>query len=231
MSEHQPIVLVGASGLVGRGVMAAAVRSDAAVRLVGLVRRAVEPAPGKETELIVADPARWDEMIAALRPRALICALGTTWKKAGRDAAAFRAVDHDLVLWLAAAARKAGASNMVVVSAAGADRDSRSRYMRTKGEVEAALGAMGFGRLDILRPGLLRGARPDDWRLAERAALAAAPLTDALLMGSWRRFGSVDAGAVAGAALAMALASVPGRFTHDNDAMRRAARELLKDTG
>ena len=223
MSDARPIVLVGATGLIGRQVIAAAAAAETAP-LIGLARREAPLPAAARLELMVAEPAQWGEVIAALRPRALISALGTTWKKAGRDAAAFRAVDHDLVVALGAAARKAGASNMVVVSAAGADRQSRSRYMRTKGEVEAALGALGFDRLDILRPGLLRGARPDDWRLAERVALAAAPLTDALLMGSWRRFGSIDARDVAGAALALALAAEPGRFIHDNDAMRRAAR-------
>jgi uncharacterized protein YbjT (DUF2867 family) len=224
MSDTPCIALVGATGLIGRTVIEqASLRKD--LRLIGLARREAPLPKGARMEMFVAEPARWGDVMAAMRPRALICALGTTWKKAGRDEAAFRAVDHDLVLASAAAALKAGAANMVVVSAAGADRGSKNRYMRTKGEVEAALSQMGFRRLDILRPGLLRGARADDWRLAERPALAAAPLTDALLMGSWRRFGSIDARHVAAAALRLATRTAPGRFTHDNDAMRRAARE------
>lgn len=228
MSEARSIALVGATGLIGRRVIEAASASDT-VRLIGLARREVPRPNGARMEIFVAEPARWGEVMAAIRPRALICALGTTWKKAGRDEAAFRSVDHDLVLASAAATLAAGATNLVVVSAAGADRHSKNRYMRTKGEVEAALAQMGFKRLDILRPGLLRGARPDDWRLVERLALIAAPLTDPLLMGSWRRFGSIDARDVAGAALRLATRAAPGRFTHDNDAMRRAAREWARD--
>ena len=53
---------------------------------------------GARMELFVAEPKNWGEVIEALRPTAMICALGTTWKKSGRDEAAFRAVDHDLVL-------------------------------------------------------------------------------------------------------------------------------------
>lgn len=222
------IALVGATGLIGRRVIELASASDA-VRLVGLARREAPLPHGARMEMFVAEPAKWGEVMQAVRPSALICALGTTWKKAGRDEAAFRSVDHDLVLASAEAGLRAGVKNCVIVSAAGADRHAKNRYMRTKGEVEAALSQMRFRRLDILRPGLLRGERPDDWRLAERAALIAAPLTDVMLMGSWRQFASIDARDVAGAALMLATRAASGRFTHDNDAMRRAARERARD--
>lgn len=226
------IALVGATGLVGRRVIELASAGDD-VRIVGIARREVPLPPGARMEMFVAEPAKWGEVLDAVRPRALICALGTTWKKAGRDEAAFRAVDYDLVLATADMAKRAGVPNMVVVSAAGADAHSKSLYMRVKGEAEAALSRVGFKRLDILHPGLLRGTRTDDLRFAERAAIIAAPLIDPLLSGSWQRFRSIDAGLVAEAALGLALRRAGGRFTHDNEAMRRAAREWrrLGETG
>jgi uncharacterized protein YbjT (DUF2867 family) len=226
------IALVGATGLVGRRVIEFASAGDE-VRIVGIARREVPLPPGARMEMFVAEPAKWGEVLDAVRPRALICALGTTWKKAGRDEAAFRAVDHDLVLATAETAKRAGVPNMVVVSAAGADARSKSLYMRVKGETEEALSRVGFKRLDILHPGLLRGTRTDDLRFAERAAIIAAPLIDPLLSGSWQRFRSIDAGLVAEAALGLALRRAGGRFTHDNEAMRRAAREWrrLGETG
>jgi uncharacterized protein YbjT (DUF2867 family) len=221
------VALVGATGLVGRRVIEVASRGDD-VRLVGIARREAPLPPGARMEMFVADPAKWAEVLEAVRPRALICALGTTMKKAGGDRDAFRAVDHDLVLATAAAARAAGVPNMVVVSAAGADARSKSFYMRVKGETEEALSRAGFKRLDILHPGLLRGERQDDLRFAERAALIAAPLIDPLLNGKWERYRSIDAALVAEAALGLALRRAGGRFTHDNEAMRRAAREWRK---
>jgi len=218
------VALVGATGLVGRAVIASASAGDEA-RIVGIARREAPLPPGARMEMFVADPAKWGEVFEAVRPRALVCALGTTWKKAGRDAAAFRAVDHDLVLATAEAAHRAGVPNMVLVSAAGADARSKTLYMRVKGETEEALSKIGFKRLDILRPGLLRGERVGDLRFAERAALIAAPLVDPLLSGAWERFRSIDAAVVAEAALGLALRRAGGRFTHDNEAMRRAARE------
>ena len=218
------IALVGATGLVGRRVIEISSAGDD-VRIVGIARREAPLPRGARMEMFVAEPDKWAEVLEAVRPRALICALGTTMKKAGGDEAAFRAVDHDLVLATAKAAKAAGVPNMVLVSAAGADARSKSFYMRVKGETEEAVTRVGFKRLDILHPGLLRGERVDDLRFAERAALLAAPLVDPLLSGKWARFRSIDAGLVAEAALGFALRRAGGRFTHDNEAMRRAARE------
>lgn len=226
------VALVGATGLIGRRVIEIASAGDD-VRIVGIARREAALPPGARMEMLVAEPDKWAEVFEAVRPRALICALGTTWKKAGRDEAAFRAVDHDLVIATAQAAQSAGVQNMVVVTAAGANAHAKSLYMRVKGETEEALSKIGFKRLDILHPGLLRGERVDDLRFAERAALLAAPLIDPLLSGSWERYRSIDAGLVAEAALGLALRRAGGRFTHDNEAMRRAAREWrrLGETG
>lgn len=231
MSEVPPqsrgpvrIALVGATGLVGRKVIERASAGDE-VRIVGVARREAPLPPGARMEMFVAEPDKWGEVMEAVRPRALICALGTTMKKAGGDQSAFRAVDHDLVLATAEAAKAAGVPNMVLVSAAGADARSKSFYMRVKGETEEALTRVGFKRLDILHPGLLRGERVDDLRFAERAAIIAAPLIDPLLSGKWERFRSIEAELVAEAALGLALRRAGGRFTHDNEAMRRAARE------
>ena len=218
------IALVGATGLIGRKVIEVASAGDEA-RIVGIARREAPFPPGARMEMFVAEPEKWGEVFEAVRPRALICALGTTWKKAGRDEAAFRAVDQDLVLRTAEMAKRAGVPNMVLVSAAGADARSKNLYMRVKGETEEALSKVGFKRLDILHPGLLRGERVDDLRFAERAALIAAPLIDPLLTGKWERFRSIDAALVAEAALGLAMRRAGGRFTHDNEAMRRAARE------
>jgi uncharacterized protein YbjT (DUF2867 family) len=220
----QRVALVGATGLVGRQAIAIASRGDD-VRILGIARREAPLPPGARMEMFVAAPDKWGEVLAALRPRALICALGTTWKKAGSTEAGFRAVDQDLVLATAEAALRAGVPNLVLVSAAGADARAKNFYLRVKGETEEAVSRAGFKRLDILRPGLLRGERGSDRRLGERLGILAAPLIDPLLRGKHERFRSIDAALVAEAALGLSLRRAGGRFTHDNEAMRRAARE------
>jgi len=226
------IGVVGVTGLMGRRLIEITSATDD-VRVVGIARREAPLPEGARVEVFVADPPYWGEVLEAVRPRALICALGTTWKKAGRDEAAFRAVDHDLVLATAEAAHKAGIANMVLISSAGADPMAQNVYLKVKGETEKAVSKIGIKRLDILRPGLLRGAREDDLRPLEALAKVFSPIIDPLLPAKWAHFRSVDPDLVAEAALALALRRAQGRFTHDNEGMKRAAREwrgrALKD--
>lgn len=175
--------------------------------------------------MLVAHPSDWPEAVAAIAPDAVICALGTTWKKAGSEEA-FRAVDHDLVLSVAKAARGAEVANFALVSSVGADAYAKSFYLRVKGETEAAVTKLRFRRVDILRPGLLRGSRSADRRLGERLAIMASPLTDRLLHGDSRRYRSIDARIVAAAAVQCSREKAQGRWIHDNDAILRAARRL-----
>lgn len=227
MSDPLRIALVGATGLIGSRVMELAIgRED--FSLFGIARREVALPKGVRMELFVADTENWSEVIKAQRPNALICALGTTWNKAGKDEAAFRAVDQKLVLDVARAAHEHGVERMVAVGSVGADSMSKNFYLRVKGEVEAELSKIGFPRLDVLRPGLLRGPRGGDRRIMERIGMIASPAMDIMLHGKHRRYRSVDARQVAEATLALAMRKANGRFVHEHDSIMRAARELPK---
>lgn len=218
------IGMVGATGLIGRRVIEISSASEYS-RIVGIARREIKLPEGARMEMFVAQPSKWGEVFEALKPRSFICALGTTWKKAGRDEAGFRAVDQDLIVKTAEAAKQAGVLNMVLISAAGADTNSKTLYMKVKGETEDLVSRIGFKRLDILRPGLLRGVREGDFRMAEKAAMTLAPLVESLLPAKYEMYHSIDADLVAEAALGLAMRRAAGRFTHDNVALKRAARE------
>ena len=225
MSEPLRIALAGATGLIGTTVIDLAIdRED--FRLTGLSRREVPIPDGVRMEMFVADPENWGDVFEAVRPTALICALGTTWRLAGEDEAAFRAVDYDLVLETARAAKAHGVERMIAVSSAGASLAAKTFYLRVKGEMERDLAKVGFKRLDVLRPGLLRGLRGGDRRTGERIGIAVSPLTDLFLRGGMRRYRSISAQMVAEAALGLAMRKAAGKFYHDNDGIRRAAREF-----
>jgi uncharacterized protein YbjT (DUF2867 family) len=219
------LLLVGATGLVGRRVMEACVgRED--VRLLALTRREAPMPKGARMEMRIADPRDWPVVIAEIAPDAVICALGTTWKKSGESEEAFRAVDFDLVLTVARAAHSAGVSNFVLVSSVCADPVARAFYLRVKGEIEAALRKLRLHRLDILRPGLLRGPREGDRRPLERLGILVGPVANLFLHGSRRHYRSIDARHVARAAIQAAREKARGAFVHDNDGVLRLERRL-----
>lgn len=100
----------------------------------------------------------------------MICALGTTRKKAGSKEA-FRHVDCELPVRLGKAARIAGVETCAIVTAMGASERSPSFYYRTKGEVERMMIDLEFRSLTICRPSLIDGERKEE-RGAESAALS-----------------------------------------------------------
>ncbi|WP_095011507.1 NAD(P)H-binding protein [Tsuneonella mangrovi] len=225
MSDPVRIALVGASGLIGRTLIERAVgRSD--VKIVAIARREMPLPRGARMELHVADPAGWGDVLATIAPDVLVSALGTTWRKAGRSEETFRAVDETLVLDTARAARSHGIERMIAVSSAGADYASRNFYLQVKGEVDRDLSRLGFKRLDILRPGLLRGRREGDRRLLERLGIVFAPLTNLFMHGRYRAYRSVKATMMADAIFALAMRRAGGRFTHDPDSIARSAASL-----
>lgn len=216
------ICLVGATGLVGSALMAECVgRED--VRLIGVGRREAVLPPGARMEMLIGEPIDWPVLIRAAQADVLVCALGTTIALAGSQAQ-FRAIDYDLVRFTAEAALAAGIDHAILVSSVEADRESRNFYLSVKGEAEEAVGRLGFRRLDVLRPGLLRGRRAVT-RSLESAGQFAAPIVDHLaLHGRLRRFRSIQARDVARAILGLAREDQLGHFVHEHDDMRQAMR-------
>jgi uncharacterized protein YbjT (DUF2867 family) len=147
-------VVAGATGLVGRAVLAALLADKHTSAVHSLGRRTLPLTHPKLTQHIV-DFAALPELPQI--DDVFVC-LGTTIKVAGSQAA-FRAVDYDAVLAVAQAGCARGATKLGVVSAMGADAKSGVFYNRVKGEVEDAITQLGYTSVSIVRPSLLVGDR------------------------------------------------------------------------
>jgi uncharacterized protein YbjT (DUF2867 family) len=145
-------IIVGASGLIGKALQVKLVSHFD--KLIAVSRKPLRDLP-VNAENVVID---FDEAYQVPRAQSIFCALGTTIKTAGSQAA-FRKVDFDYVIAAAKAAQLAGVQRMAVVSALGASAKSNVFYSRTKGEMEEALKAIGFAHLLIVRPSFLSGDR------------------------------------------------------------------------
>lgn len=200
--------LAGATGLVG-GALLGRLLEDPELSLVVASTRRPLPAHPK----LHNPPLEGDWELPSVDEA--YCALGTTRRDAG-SAAAFRAVDLELVATFARAARAAGARRFGLVSALGADASSLFLYPRTKGEAESACAALGFERLVIARPSLLLGERRES-RPAERAAIAVSRALAPILPARWR---AVSAERVAAALLAASRDAAPGLVVLESEALR-----------
>ncbi|HEV2568881.1 NAD(P)H-binding protein [Sphingomonas sp.] len=218
------VLLIGATGLVGGMVVDRLLERGHEVH--GLVRRATGRS-GSGWHEHVAPALDWPGVVQEIGSAdAAISCLGTTWRKAGSEAA-FRAVDHDAVIAFARAARDAAVAHLLSVSSVGADANSRNFYLRTKGETDEALQALSFPRLDIFRPGLLLGERGSDRRPGERLGILLDPFTRLFLRGSWSRFAGMPASRVAAAIVRAVEQPGEGARVHENRDIDRLADQML----
>jgi len=173
-------LLAGATGLVGRAILTRLLGPDRTHRVVVVARKPLPTTLARDPRLtvLVGDMATLAGAANAIGD--VYIALGTTIKVAGSEAA-FRAVDFDLVVAIARAARAAGATRLGVVSALGADRRSRVFYNRVKGEMEDAVAALGYASVVIARPSLLLGDRAALGQPTRRAEVFAARVLGPLL--------------------------------------------------
>jgi uncharacterized protein YbjT (DUF2867 family) len=197
------VLIAGASGLVGREILQGLLADDSVAAVHSLGRRELPLQHPKLTQHRVD----FSKALPALpNVGEAFVALGTTIKVAGSQQS-FRAVDFDAVLAVAKAARAAGATRLGVVSAMGADPRSKIFYNRVKGEMEAALSALGFDTLVIARPSFLVGDREalgQPPRAGEKLALNVSKWLAPLIPDNLK---AIDASAVARALLKAVPAS------------------------
>lgn len=208
-------LLAGATGLVGRGILAGLL-ADPQVTAVHTLGRRDDHTPHPKLSHHRVDFAA----LPALPPvDEVYLALGTTIKVAG-SRPAFRAVDYEANLAVAKAARAAGAKRLGLVSAMGANARSSVFYNRVKGELEEALAHLGYEGLAIARPSFLNGDRTvlgQPVRSGEGLALRISTWLRPLIPANYR---SIHAGDVA-SALLRAVPTVHGQVVLLSGDMRR----------
>ena len=216
-AEGKRVLLIGGTGLVG-GLLLKQAHAQASLTITSLTRRAGEGV-ALDFEQMLKTP---EASLAAIAPEGAdvaISCLGTTIRKAGSEAAMWR-IDHDYVEAFARGARAAGARQFILMTSAGAG--GRGFYLSMKGAIEQAVEALGYPRVDLIRPGLLVGDRAER-RPAEHLAQLAAPLMNLLLPGPLARYRSLPAETVSRAILSLVGATAEGRFVHENASLRRLA--------
>ena len=159
------VLLLGATGLVGSECLQLLTNNPAFTRIVILTRRPIHRTFPNHVEQHTVDFDNPVSYQAFLNVDSVICALGTTIKKAGSKES-FRRVDYFYPLTFAAQALEAGANHFLLVSSIGADSQSSVFYLHVKGQLEEAMKDLGYPAFSIFRPSMLLGKR-EEFRLGE----------------------------------------------------------------
>ncbi|KWZ37979.1 semialdehyde dehydrogenase [Burkholderia savannae] len=149
------VVLIGATGMVGQGVLRACLAAEDVAEIIVIGRRALEGGVDPRVKVFtlpdLASFRAMDDTFAGV-DACFFCAGVSSF---GLSEAAYRAVTYDLTLNVARELlRVSPAMTMVYVSGAGADssEQGRSMWARVRGQIENALQRLPFRQVVIFRP-------------------------------------------------------------------------------
>jgi uncharacterized protein YbjT (DUF2867 family) len=199
------VVMIGATGAVGGHVVRTLCGMPDVVRLTLLGRRPVVGLQGDTVTQKIVDVSDPESYEPELRGHDVaICTLGVGEpSKVSRGE--FVRVDKTFVLGFAASCRRVGVTHFEILGSVGANPRSRSFYLRTKGELEEALMALGFEHLSIFRPSMIL-TPTNRYGVAQAVTLAVWPRLDPLLVGPLRKYRGIPVD-VLGRAIALNLRS------------------------
>lgn len=217
------ILLFGATGMVGQGVLRACLRDPVVTEIVSVGRARTGRSDAKLREALLPDLFAMD----AVAPDLLACdacffCLGVS--SVGMNEADYTRVTHDLTL--AIGERVADASlnaTFIYVSGAGTGTDSRRMWARVKGRTEAALAALPLTTF-AFRPGFIQpmygAVSKTGWIRAIYAVIA--PVSG--LVGRLSSSAMTTTDAVGKAMLSVAADGYPSPILGNEDINRAAAR-------
>lgn len=207
-------LIAGSTGLIGNQLLRLLLNDDHYDAVKAISRKPLEITHPK-LENIVLDFDRMAEYKDALKADDVFCCLGTTIKKV-KTKEKFRQVDFEFPYELAKITKRSGAEQYLLVSALGADGNSKIFYNQVKGEVEDAIAQTGFRAFHIFRPSLLLGDRHES-RSGEEAGKVFFNYFGFLVP---KKYKGIDAAKVARAMQKIAVQRKPGIHIHESQELQ-----------
>lgn len=220
--NNKTALLAGASGLVGNELLHILLDSPHYKGVKILVRHPLDMAHEK-LEQVITDFDKLDDYAQHFDVDDVFCCLGTTIKKAGSQDA-FKKVDYEYPLKMAELAKSQQVKNFLIITALGADAESKVFYSRTKGQLQVRLKKIGLTALHIFQPSLLLGER-QEFRLGEKAAAVLSPAISKLLKGKMEKYKPIEAKNVALAMYEVAQIERTGNYTYPSDRIEKISAQ------
>ena len=218
MDDEQTALVVGATGLVGSELLSLLLEDDFYAQVKVLVRRQPDISHPK-LRVIQDDFNDLSALGSELKADHVYCCLGTTMKKAGSQKA-FYEVDFHYPLEIAKIMQQQGASQFLLVSAMGANVQSKIFYNRVKGEVEVAVSSVPFQGINIFRPSLILGDRKEI-RTGEILAKWFSHLISFLFVGPLKKYRPIHAREIAQGMLKIAQQGLKGFYIFESDQIKK----------
>lgn len=156
-------LVIGATGATGKDLVKQLLNDKDFEQVDVFVRKPLN-IENKKLNTHVVDFERPEDWKDAVKGDVAFSCLGTTLKDAGSKEAQ-RKVDYDYQFQFAKVAKENNVEDYILVSAYGANPQSKIFYSKMKGELEDAVRKLHFNKITIFKPGMLE--RKDSERSGE----------------------------------------------------------------
>jgi len=152
-------MLLGATGNVGGRILELLVQSPMCQKAVVVTRRNVAELANPKVQQVVVNMERLEEELApqAMAVDIALAAFGVGKGSAKMADAEVRKIEITYPTAFASAARAGGARVLAMMTAAGANSQSSTKYLRNIGDKEKQSEALRFDFLGLYRPGVILG--------------------------------------------------------------------------
>lgn len=217
-------IILGASGATG-GEVLRLLLNDSRYEKVKLFSRSSINKTHTKIEEYLVDLFELEKHIADFTADEVYCCIGTTKSKTP-DKNTYQKIDYGIPVTAAALAHINKIPVFIVISALGANSDSRIFYNRTKGEMQEDVLGANIPKTHILQPSLIEAERKEN-RIMENIAACVMRFLNPLLFGGMAKYRSIKADTIAKAMLWLANNAYEAIFI-PSDEIARLGKKAAK---
>ncbi len=199
-------IILGATGLTG-GILLQQLIQDPRYKKIKLFGRSRVAVKHKKIEEHLVDLFKPDSYKDRFTGDEVFCCIGTTKNKTP-DEETYKKIDKGIPVSAAILTRKNHIPTFLVISALGANSDSKIFYNRIKGEMEAEVLAQDITNSYILQPSLIAGDRVES-RPMEKFAMKTMKVLNPLFVGTLKKYRSITPETIARAMITIANDGYP----------------------
>lgn len=189
-AEGISVVMIGGTGAVGGHVVAALCASPAIARITLLGRSEIAGITSANVHQHIVDvltPSSYEEYLGGHDVAISTLGVGQPSKMSRED---FTRIDKDAVLHFASAAKANGVGHFQSLGSVGANKHASNFYLRSKGQLEEELGAIGFERLSLFHPSMIL-TPTNRYGIMQGITLKVWPIVSKLFFGPLRKLRGV----------------------------------------
>ncbi|UKJ07807.1 NAD(P)H-binding protein [Solitalea lacus] len=213
-------IIIGASGLIGSDLLNLLLNNDKFNQITVIVRKPIPIHHPKIIQLVI-DFTKISDYANELKGNCVFCCIGSTQKKAGTKEK-YELIDRIYPREIGKIALQNGAKHFLLVSAMGANNNSRIFYNKLKGLTEQDINELGYEAVSIFRPSLLVGQREEN-RPGEKLGIWIMKWLNNVLIGKLAKYRSIKTKDVAKAMTTIALIKAKGTDIYQSNEIQKIA--------